>query len=371
MPEPSPDSTPSRPSGWLLDAAQRRELVADSGVRPALYWADLLLSAAAGWALFVGACFFTPADVIWWPLAGACALIFLRAAYFIHELTHRSERELPGFRAAWTLLIGVPILVPSLMMWPHRDHHRVATYGTAADPEYAPVPQWNRSRILGALALYAWVPLLLAIRWTVTPLVSHLHPRARKHAIEKFSTADLYSGYVRPWPQGDEQRAFLKEELLCAAFAWTALGLTFAGVLPWWVHLHRWAIMAVALIVNHARLLVIHDYVGGPFDGAGQTADTVTLGPNSPLTELVAPLGSRYHALHHELPGVPYHDLGRLHRRLMEVLPADHAYRRTESPGFFAAWRVLWAAAGRRGADQPRSQATKSASPSANSTAGA
>ena len=48
----------------------------------------------------------------------------LRAAYFIHELTHRSDRELPGFRLAWLWLVGIPIGVPSLMMWPHREHHR-------------------------------------------------------------------------------------------------------------------------------------------------------------------------------------------------------------------------------------------------------
>lgn len=334
-----------RPSGWLLDRSLRRELSAEARVRPAVYWADLLVSAAIGWTLFVAACSLTPLDPLWWPLSAACALVFLRAAYFIHELTHRSGEELPGFHAAWTVLVGLPILVPSLMMWPHREHHRVSTYGTAQDPEYAPVPQWSRSRVLGALALYAWVPWLLAIRWTITATFSHLHPRARAHAIGRFSTADLYYGYVRPSPGGLERSAFLREELLCAAFAWTAVALTVLGILPWWVHLHRWAIMSVALIVNHARLLVIHGYAGGPFDGRGQTLDTVTLGPDSPLTEIVAPLGSRYHALHHELPAVPYHDLGRLHRRLVAALPADHPYRRTEVPGFFAAWRRLWARA--------------------------
>ncbi len=346
----APPSPLDRASGWLLPASMRRDLVAASRVRPALYWADLLLSAGVGWALFVAACFLTPLQLSWWPLAGGCALAFLRAAYFIHELAHRSERELPGFRAAWTVLVGVPILVPSLMMAPHRDHHRTATYGTARDPEYAPVPRWGRWRLLGALALYAWVPWLLAIRWTITATFSHLHPKARAHAIGRFSTADLHHEYVRPTPEGAEARTFLREELLCAAFAWTALGLTIAGILPWWVHLHRWAIMGAALIVNHARLLVIHRYEGGPFDGAGQTLDTVTLGPDSPLTEIGAPLGSRFHALHHELPGVPYHDLGRLHRRLVAALPSDHPYRRTEVPGFVAAWRQRWAEARRAGA---------------------
>jgi fatty acid desaturase len=41
-------------------------------------------------------------------------------------------------------------------------------------------------------------------------------------------------------------------------------------------------------------------------------------------------VGLRYHALHHLMPRLPYHNLGTAHRRLVEALPADHAYRRVE-----------------------------------------
>jgi fatty acid desaturase len=357
------DASPERPPGWLLDASTRRDLSSSTRVRPGVYWADLLGSAGVGWALFVGACFLTPLDWAWWPLAIGCAFAFLRAAYFIHELTHRTERELPGFRAAWMTLVGLPILVPSLMMWPHREHHHTSTYGTPDDPEYAPVPHWSRARLIGALAIYAWVPWLLAIRWTITATFSHLHPKARAHAVGKFSTADIWHEYTRPMPEGDERRRFLKEEAMCAVFAWTALALTAVGILPWWIHLHRWAIMSLSLIINHARLLVIHDYSGGPFDGRGQTLDTLTLGPDSPLTELVAPLGSRYHALHHELPGVPYHQLGTMHRRLVAELPSDHPYRQTEISGFWAAWRRLWARAAQPVQAVPSSSLRNAGSP--------
>jgi fatty acid desaturase len=41
---------------------------------------------------------------------------------------------------------------------------------------------------------------------------------------------------------------------------------------------------------------------------------------------LWAPVGLRYHALHHLMPRVPYHSLGEAHRRLVASLPADSPY---------------------------------------------
>jgi fatty acid desaturase len=50
-----------------------------------------------------------------------------------------------------------------------------------------------------------------------------------------------------------------------------------------------------------------------------------------------APLGMRFHALHHLFPTLPYHNMAAAHRRLAAVLPADHPYRQTESPSLLAA----------------------------------
>lgn len=73
-----------------------------------------------------------------------------------------------------------------------------------------------------------------------------------------------------------------------------------------------------------------------------QLVDSVNY-PASPLIdELWAPVGCRYHALHHLFPSMPYHAMPRAHRLLMQHLPADSPYRLTISPSLLATLRTLW-----------------------------
>ena len=105
--------------------------------------------------------------------------------------------------------------------------------------------------------------------------------------------------------------------------------------------------MTLGLMLNHARLMVQHRYRadGKPMTSREQTLDAVTLGPDNSWTEVISPVGSRFHALHHEIPAVPYHDLPAAHRLAMAELPSDHPYRSTIETGFFSAWRRRWRAA--------------------------
>jgi fatty acid desaturase len=54
------------------------------------------------------------------------------------------------------------------------------------------------------------------------------------------------------------------------------------------------------------------------------------------LAWLWAPLGLRYHAVHHLFPSLPYHTLGTAYRRLMQALPQDSAFRQTYRRSLFA-----------------------------------
>jgi len=121
------------------------------------------------------------------------------------------------------------------------------------------------------------------------------------------------------------------------------------GQLPVQWLLQWYVVLVGALVLNQARNLAAHRYEsdGQPTDALGQLLDSVTLDGRF-LSVLAAPVGLRYHALHHYLPTVPYHSLGGLHRRLVAELPADDPYLRTRRPGVIAAALTLAQRAGAR-----------------------
>lgn len=363
-------NAPHPPDRFLLAPSLRARLLAEHRPKPGLYWADLLVSATVAWGSFV-ALFFVPIlSVATVGLTLVSIVAFLRAGSFMHELQHRNPRELPGLHVAWNLLVGIPALVPSLMMHPHASHHFPGSFATFDDPEYAPIARWPRWRILNSLVAYAAIAAFMPIRWGVVTPLSRLHPALRRHAIGQLSTADVARGYDRPDPTGAPARIFRLQEWACFAVVWGVLAANIAGWIPWELQLHRLVVMGVVLAVNQARLLVVHRYdrsEGVPVGPREQTLDAWTFG-DDPVSRVVAPIGFSYHALHHELPTLPYHAMGEVHRHLLAELPAEHPYRTTQIDGFLGALRLRWAEAGENpswplpawGADQASAAATAS-----------
>jgi fatty acid desaturase len=64
-----------------------------------------------------------------------------------------------------------------------------------------------------------------------------------------------------------------------------------------------------------------------------QYLDSVNVPPPALLPALWAPVGLRYHALHHLLPSVPYHNLGVAHRRLTAMVEQDSPYHKASYAG--------------------------------------
>jgi fatty acid desaturase len=328
----------------ITTAEFRRQFADTFRPDPWIYWSDLLASVGVGWSAFaVGARtpFGSPLCVVA-TLVAVVAL--LRAAIFIHELAHLKRRALPGLEAAWHLVVGLPFMLPSLMyVGSHSDHHRQTTFGTAQDPEYAPIARWSRLRIVGFIVSTLAVPLLLAMRWGVLGPLSSLVPPLRRLVVERASTLVINSNYRRPLPRGRQAIRWVLQEAATAVIFWSVVAGASAGwVSPRW--LMQWYIVAAGVVlVNQVRTLAAHRYDndGMQLDSSEQLLDSLTLSGWPIPTVLAAPLGLRYHTLHHWLPTVPYHSLGALHRRLLAELPLDSPYRHTQWSGILATVRDL------------------------------
>ena len=107
----------------------------------------------------------------------------------------------------------------------------------------------------------------------------------------------------------------------------TAIALSLVGA----------AVIALGAVLNQARTLVAHLWgnEGEAMTVTGQYLDSVNVPPPGWITVLWAPVGLRYHALHHLLPSVPYHALGKAHRRLTAELGQGSTYARSSYAGLF------------------------------------
>jgi fatty acid desaturase len=339
-----------RAKGHLSSGSLRRRYPEAFRPKPVIYWIDLLASASLGWGGFALG-LVLPLGSGWQILAGAIAVLaFYRALLFIHEIAHLHRGAVPGFETAWNLLVGIPWMAPSLMyVGPHAAHHRRSSFGTRNDPEYEPIGHWGRLRIAGSFLTMLFVPALAALRWGLLGPLSRLFPLLRRPVVERASTLVINPAYRRPAPQGRDSVRWALEEAGTALVFWSVTVCLLQGLLRVGVLVQWYAILCAILLLNHTRTLAAHGYenLGNVLDGVGQLLDSATLLGVGP-TVLIAPVGLRFHALHHLAPAIPYHSLGRVHRALVTELPPEAPYRATQRPGVLTAlWELFSRAAAR------------------------
>jgi fatty acid desaturase len=297
-----------------------------------IYWGDLLASVALGYGGFaVAATTARPAVAVAAWLVSVFALY--RAVLFIHEITHLRAGALPGFTWGWNALVGVPLLVPSFFYdGVHQLHHAKTRYGTPEDPEYLPLSFRSPAYLVWFLAHSVLAPVAVAIRFAILTPLSLAVPAVRRFAVERASSLMINPAFKRRMPRPQDERAWWILELASMAWVWTFLALLLTGVMSPKVALLALATASAVAGVNQVRTLAAHLWEnehGEEMTIEEQLLDSVNVPGFDPWTSLWAPVGLRYHALHHLLPGLPYHNLGAAHRRLVGLVPSASPYRRT------------------------------------------
>ncbi|QDV61308.1 fatty acid desaturase family protein [Crateriforma conspicua] len=355
---PLGDEKPRPSSDQRFSFAQARTLIGDlTRPNPLIYWTDFLVSIVLGHIALHGI-FFLPRwypDAAWMPPAVVAlyvvtVLLYMRALMFIHELVHLPQEGFRGFRIAWNALCGIFFFVPSFLYYPHVDHHRRKHYGTEHDGEYLPLSHHGRWMIVGFIFQALVIPILGLARFLIISPICWVFPPARKWVHRHASTMVVDPFYERPDASPRLMRIVLLQEVCC--FAWAVWFLIRGGLMrgewldPFW--LVAYAVGLGVLVLNEFRTLGAHRWTNdeGEMSFEDQLLDSVNYPDNAWITELWGPVGTRFHALHHLFPRIPYHNLGLAHRRLTEGLPADSIYHRTNAHSLTEQIVALWQRAG-------------------------
>ncbi|NND97858.1 MAG: fatty acid desaturase [Pirellulaceae bacterium] len=354
LPPPANTASDANVQTKKFSFTQARNLIGDlTQPDPRIYWADFLLSILGGHTaitclLFLpkwaeGSSWLWPAMFVSYCLT---VILYMRAVMFIHELVHLPKEGFRAFRIAWNVLCGFLLLVPSFLYYPHVDHHRRKHYGTEHDGEYLALSHMGRWVIVGFIIQSLIIPFLAIARFLIISPICWFVPGARAYVHRHASTMLVDPTYERTDASPRLMRMVVLQEVCCFAVAltlvaghWIATGQWFN---PNWIVFY--AVAQGVLVLNEVRTLGAHrwTHTGEEMSFEDQLLDTVNY-PHAPwISELWGPIGTRYHALHHLFPRLPYHNLGQAHRRLVAGLPADSIYHRTIAPSLTSEIQSLW-----------------------------
>ncbi len=328
-----------------LSFAQARTFVKDLFEHNAwIYWMDFLLSLSLAYgavALYLTSRMFSAPYFIGFTVA---AFALYRCGVFIHEIAHMPAKRMGLFRVTWNILFGIPTLTPAFAYKCHMDHHNPRHFGTVKDGEYLPLGVGPVGRIVIYLLQIPVLPALAIIRFLVVTPLSFLHPRLRRLVLERASSLVINPKYRRALPSDERRGSWVAIELAIFMELAVFLALLISGQVEWRVFVELYVLGMAASGLNWVRTLAAHGYrnTGATLTFAEQIEDSNTIPGHPLLTELLFPVGLRYHSLHHLFPALPYHSLGIAHRRLMAQLPVDSPYRSTVRGGFVEVAREMW-----------------------------
>ena len=320
-----------------------REIVSDLfQPQPWRFWIDFVVSTTSAY-VFASIWLALPitSPVAWLAFIAGSTLLY-RASMFIHELVHLPAKQMKWFRRTWNFFAGVPMMIPSFSYASHLHHHSSRHYGTEHDGEYLPLATGTLKGILIFLTQIFSQPILVFLRYAIGTPISFLHPALRKWTLTHASSLVINFQYQKELKSNAQSPSDTFWELFTCFRTWVMLALVLSGIMPG-VRLPKIFMLAMfALTLNHIRTLSAHRYTsnGKTISHLDQFLDSTNVAGNW-LTELLCPLGLRYHALHHLFPRIPYHNLGIAHRRLVGQLPDDSVYHEATYPSIWSAIKDL------------------------------
>ncbi|MFH7812447.1 MULTISPECIES: fatty acid desaturase family protein [Acetobacter] len=295
-----------------------------------LFWSDFFLSAIIGYFFL----FVSMKNSNYYIESGSvCITIFslYRAISFIHEIAHIKVGYLKGFKLAYNIFIGIPLLLPSFLYERvHSLHHMKTRYGTDKDPEYLPFARLKPWVLLSSIFLSLFAPLGLVFRFGILTPLSYLIPSLRQVVIVRFSALTINPQFRRQLLPKDMPKEWKLIE--GAASLWSIIIIF--SIIAGKISVHEIIIIYIAAsgiaFVNHIRTISAHlwESDGSQLTVIDQYLDSVNFPRPAIFPALWAPVGLRYHALHHLLPSIPYHNLAEAHRRITLAMQPDSVYHK-------------------------------------------
>ncbi len=310
---------------------------------PWIYWVDYLFHMTLGWTAFI-LVLHSPTLSLWQLFFYVVsALALYRSVIFTHELAHLKKDTFKAFRVVWNISCGFPLLAPSFTYHGvHNDHHKRSVYGTTHDGEYVPFAVRRPYKIIAYLVLSFALPLLFASRFLLLTPLSYFHKNLRRFVWERASSLTIDLSYHRAEPSLRDDKTWQLQELFAFLYGMAVVLLVSLGLFSYQVLVLWYLVTVLIFLLNSLRTLAAHCYRNPGdrvMDFGEQFLDSVNVPGNLFLTALWAPVGLRYHATHHLFPSMPYHALGKAHRRLSRGLPDPTLYLSTIRKGL---WDALW-----------------------------
>src|SRR5262249_43672130 len=165
-----------------------------------------------------------------------------------------------AFRAAWNILFGIPMLMPSFAYKCHMDHHNPRHFGTVRDGEYLALAAGPVGRVIAYLLQIPLLPALAIFRFLVLTPLSFLHPRLRRLVLERASSFVINPQYRRTVPTDERHGSWIALELAIFLELAVFLALLISGKVAWGVFVELYVLGMAASGLNWVRTIAAHGY---------------------------------------------------------------------------------------------------------------